>query len=98
MTDRNFVLKWGYMGLGRNPRYRHIIDEDRRALDAHIAEIQAEQEQRNAALHKIEHSRIPCQRIAARDAVGRARRHADFQGNRKDTGLDAVKTRERNRR
>ena len=30
------------MGLGKNPRYRRVIDEERRALDAHIAEIQAE--------------------------------------------------------
>jgi hypothetical protein len=52
------------MGLGKNPRYRRIIDEERRALNAHIAEIQAEQEQRNAALHEIDHSHIPLLRIA----------------------------------
>ena len=59
MADRNFVLKWAHIGLGKNPRYRRIIDEERRALDAHIAEIQAEQEQRNTALHEIDHSHIP---------------------------------------
>jgi hypothetical protein len=73
MTDRNFVLKWAHMGLGKNPRYRGIIDEERRALDAHIAEIQAEQEQRNAALHKIDHGDISPLRIAARYAAGRPR-------------------------
>jgi hypothetical protein len=26
MTDRAFVLKWAHVGLGRNPRYRHIIE------------------------------------------------------------------------
>lgn len=71
MVDRSFVLKWAHMGLGKNPRYRWIIDEERRALDAHIAEIQAEQQQRNAALHEIGHSHIPCLRITARYAAGR---------------------------
>ena len=59
------------MGLGKNPRYREIIDEERRALDAHIAEIQAEQEQRNAALHKVDHSHIPPLPVANRYARGR---------------------------
>jgi hypothetical protein len=59
------------MGLGKNPRYRRIIDEERRALDAHIAEIQAEQLERNAALHKSGHGQIPPLRIAARYAAGR---------------------------
>ena len=52
------------MGLGR--RYPAIIDEQRRAHEAHIAEIQAEQDERNAALHKIDHSHIPPLRIAER--------------------------------
>ena|ERR1700739_1945594 len=56
-----------------DPRYRRIIKEERRALDAHIAEIQAEQEQRNAALHKIAHSHIGPPRIAERYAAGRPR-------------------------
>lgn len=50
MTDRNFVLRWAHLGLGRNPRHREIIEEQRRAFEAHVAEIQAEQEQKNAAL------------------------------------------------
>src|ERR1700756_3682461 len=73
MTDRHFVLKWAHMGLGRNPRYRHIIEEQRRRLEEHIAEIEAEQEQRNAALRKIDYSHIPPLRIAARYAAGRPR-------------------------
>ena len=47
MTDRNFVLRWAHLGLGRNPRQRQIIEEERRALEAHVADIQAEQEQKN---------------------------------------------------
>jgi hypothetical protein len=73
MTDRNFILKRAHLGLGRNPRYRHIIDEERHARDAHIAEIQAEQEQRNAALRKIDRSHIAPLRIAARYVAGRLR-------------------------
>jgi hypothetical protein len=61
------------MGLGGNSRNRRIIDEEQRALDAHIAEIQAEQVQRNAALRKIDHSHIPLLRIAERYAAGRPR-------------------------
>jgi hypothetical protein len=60
MADRNFVLRWAHMGLGR--RYPAIIDEQRRAHEAHIAEIQAE--------HKIDHSHIPPLRIAERYAGG----------------------------
>jgi hypothetical protein len=44
MVDRNFVLRWAHMGLGR--RYPAIIDEQRRAHEAHSAEIQAEQDER----------------------------------------------------
>ena len=50
MADRNFVLKWAHLGLGRNPRHRKIIEEEQRAFEAHVAEIQAEQEEKNAAL------------------------------------------------
>ncbi len=71
MTDRNFVLKWAHLGLGRNPRWRRIIEENRAALGAHIAEIQAEQEQRNTALHERDRSHIPPLRIA--DRAGRKR-------------------------
>jgi hypothetical protein len=52
MVDRNFVLKWAHLGRGRPrpPEHRKIIEEERRAFDAHVAEIQAEQEQKNIAL------------------------------------------------
>ena len=66
------------MGLGR--RYPAIMDEQRRAHEAHIAEIQAEQEERNAALHKIDHSHIPPLRIAERYGGG-IRRKAASNGN-----------------
>jgi hypothetical protein len=56
------------MGLGR--RYPAIIDEQRRAHEAHIAEIQAEQDERDAALHRTDHSHIPPLRIAERYAGG----------------------------
>ncbi len=72
MTDRDFVLKWAHMGLGR--RYPSIMDEQRRAHEAHIAEIQAEQEERNAALRKIDYSHIPPLRVADRYARGRRKR------------------------
>jgi hypothetical protein len=48
-------------------------EAQRRELRAHIAEIRAEQEKRNAALHKIDHSHIPPLRIADRYAAGRPR-------------------------
>jgi hypothetical protein len=41
MVDRDFVLRWAHMGLGR--RYPAIMDEQRRELQAHIAEIQVPQ-------------------------------------------------------
>lgn len=47
-----------------------IIDDQRRAQEAHVAEIQAEQEERNAALHEIDHSHIPPLRVAERYALG----------------------------
>ena len=50
MTDRNFVLKRAHRGLGRNPRHREVIGEEKRAFEAHVAEIEAEQEEKNAAL------------------------------------------------
>jgi len=52
MVDRNFVLKWAHLGRGRPrpPEHRKIIEEERRAFDAHVAEIQAEQEQKNTVL------------------------------------------------
>jgi hypothetical protein len=72
MVDRNFVLRWAHMGLGS--RYPAIMDEQRRAHKAHIAEIQAEQEECNAALHKIDYSHIPPLRLAGRYARGRRKR------------------------
>ena len=70
MVDRSFVLRWAHLGLGRNPRYRHVIEEQRCLAEEHIKEIQAEQEQRNAALHKIDRSHIPVLRLTDRYAVG----------------------------
>lgn len=73
MTDRSFVLRWAHLGLGRNPRYRHIIEEQRRLAEEHIAEIHAEQERKNGALRNIDHRHIPLLRIAARYVTGRPR-------------------------
>jgi hypothetical protein len=39
----------------------------------YVAEIQAEQAQRNAALHKTDHTHIPLLRIAERYVAGRPR-------------------------
>ena len=50
MTDRNFVLRWAHLGLGRNPQHREISEEQRRAFEAHVADIQAEQGQKSAEL------------------------------------------------
>ena len=74
MADHNFVLKWAHLGLGKNPRHRRIIEEERRAHEAHVAEIQAEQEQKNIALRKISYSHIPVLRVAACYAGGITRR------------------------
>ena len=43
---RDFVLKWAHLGRGRpRPlRHREIIEAERRAFEAHVAEIQAEQQ------------------------------------------------------
>lgn len=71
MTDGSPILKWAHLGPNRSPRAREVIEENRAALQAHIAEIQAEQEQRNAALRRIDHSHIPLLRIAERYARGR---------------------------
>ena len=62
--------KFAHLSKRRTP----ARDAQRRELRAHIAEIQAEQEKRNAALHKIDHSHIPPLRIADRYAGGRPRR------------------------
>ena len=47
--DRDYVLRWAHLGVARNPRYRHVIEEQRRIADEHIKEIWAEQEALNAA-------------------------------------------------
>ena len=48
--DRDYVLRWAHLGLGRNPRHREIIEEQRRSFEANVADIQAEQEEKNAEL------------------------------------------------
>ena len=53
MADRDFVLRWAHLTRGRrisDPRIREIIEAERRAFDAHVAEIQAEQVQKNTVL------------------------------------------------
>ncbi|MCV7401283.1 hypothetical protein H7K24_14085 [Mycobacterium fragae] len=50
-------------------KFAHL--SKRRELQPDIAEIQAEQEQRNAALHKIDHSHIPPLRVDPRYVLGR---------------------------
>jgi hypothetical protein len=71
MTDRNFVLKWAHLGRGR-PRplqHREILEEEKRIFDAHVAEIWAEQEEKNAALaaRATDHTRLE---VAPRYAEG----------------------------
>jgi hypothetical protein len=73
MTDRSFVLRWAHLGLRGDARGREIVETNRAALQAHVAEIQAEQEQRNAALRRIDRSHIPPLRIADRYTAGRHR-------------------------
>jgi hypothetical protein len=81
MTDRSFILKWAHLGYG-NPRDREVVEANRRTLEAHIAEIQAEQEANNAELHKINHRHIGPLRIAERYAAGRPRALRRRQLNR----------------
>ena len=52
MVDRKTVLKWAHLGRGRPrpPEHRKIIEEERRAFEAHVDEIYAEQEQCNTKL------------------------------------------------
>jgi hypothetical protein len=69
--DRDFVLRWAHLGLARDPRYRHIIEEQRRIAEEHIREIWAEQEALDAARHW---PGGPPLRIADRYAAGRPRR------------------------
>ena len=61
--------------LSKRPTPAH--EAQRRERRAHIAEIQADQETKNAELHRIHCSRIPPLRIADRYAgrISRTRRH-----------------------
>lgn len=45
----------------------------RASPSAHVVEIWAEQERKNAELHQVDHSHIPLLRIAERYAAGRPR-------------------------
>jgi hypothetical protein len=45
----------------------------RTTLAAHVVEIWAEQERKNAELHQVDHSHIPLLRIGDRHAAGRPR-------------------------
>ena len=69
MVDRDFVLKWAHLNRRPNPRDRKIIEENRRAFEPHVAEIQAEQERKNAALaaRATDPTRLA---VAPRDAKG----------------------------
>jgi len=44
------VIRYAHLGSGRNPRNREILERNRQVAQHHIAEIQAEQEQKNAEL------------------------------------------------
>ena len=59
-------------------KYAHLSNRDsaarkanREALREHIAEIQAEHEQKNAEMHKVDNSHIRPLRVAARYEEGR---------------------------
>jgi hypothetical protein len=70
-------LRYAHLGHRRTPARQ----TQRLQLQAHIAEIQAQQEERNAALLKIDHSHIPPVRVAERYAGG-IRRKAANSGTR----------------
>ena len=65
LTPEQVRQKFAHLSKRRTP----AREAQRRELRAHIAEIQAEQEKRNAALHKIDHSPIPPLHIADRYAA-----------------------------
>jgi hypothetical protein len=69
--DRDCVLRWAHLGLARNPRYRHFIEEQRRIAEEHIKEIWVEEEALNAARPAVRSSRLS---LASRYAGGRPRR------------------------
>jgi hypothetical protein len=68
LTPAQVRQKFAHLSTRNNPT-RRTDPQARR----HIEEIWAEQEKRNAALHKIDHSHIPPLRIADRYAGGRPR-------------------------
>ena len=70
----HYVLRWAHLGLARNPRYRHSIEEQRRIAKEHVNEIWAEQEAVNAARSRVRGSRLS---LASRYAGGRPRRARD---------------------
>jgi hypothetical protein len=78
LTREQIMRKFAHLRKRPTP----ALESQQRELQAHIAEIQAEQGQRNAALHKIDHSHISPLRIAARYAGGRprARRRGQLRG------------------
>jgi hypothetical protein len=71
MADPDYALRWIPFGLARDPRYRHIIEKQRRISKEHIEDIWAEQEAMDAARHWPDG---PPLRIADRYAGGRPRR------------------------
>jgi hypothetical protein len=71
MTDRSYALRWLHLGLARDPRYRDVIDKQRRIGKEHVEEIWAEQEALDAARHWPDG---PPLGIADRYVVGRPRR------------------------
>ena len=66
LTPEQVRQKFAHLSKRRTPA-RHV---PRRELRVYIAEIPAEQDKRNAALHKIDHSHIPPLRVADRYAAG----------------------------
>ncbi len=66
--ERIEQIRRKFAHLGKHPTTAR--EAQRRELQAHIAEIQAEQEEPNAALRKIDHSHVPPLRIAERYAGG----------------------------
>ena len=69
MRNHDCYCKWAYLGLGKSGPHRQIIEDERKAHGEHIAEIQAEQEQKNAEMHRVANSHIPPLRVAATAAV-----------------------------
>jgi len=81
IVDGNLPFALGTYFLGhlnprslRNPRYRHVIEAQRRIAEEHIKEIWAEQEALNAARPPVRGS---CLSLAPGYAGGRPRRARD---------------------